>query len=54
MCDFALWQYDKHKFERFVLKRAKQVESLIFMGGPLCLFYSSTELIGPNEGLGYK
>lgn len=24
------------------------------MGGLVCLFYSSTEFVGPTEGLGYK
>lgn len=54
MCDLPLWEYDKCKLERFLLKRANQVKLLIFVGGPVCLFYSSTEFTGLTEGSGSK
>lgn len=54
MCDLLRWQYDKYKLERFLLKRANQVKILIFVGGPVCLFYSFTEFIGLTEGWGSK
>lgn len=39
MYDTSLWKSDKPKSERFLLKRADQVNILIFVGALVSLFY---------------